>query len=115
MAQAKSIQLQQAESIYSDDVKGLFTSVPVYPAQDIICGKLQQDTLLHNRTSLSIQNIITLLDFCIKRTFFTFQGKHYKQVQGAAVESPISPVVANLFMEDFKASSLSTSPNLPRI
>ena len=44
-----------------------------------------------------------------------FQGKYYEQVQGAAMESPISPVVANLFMEDFKARALSTSSNLPRI
>ena len=29
--------------------------------------------------------------------------------------SPLSPVVANLFMEDFETRALSVSPNAPRI
>ena len=44
-----------------------------------------------------------------------FQGKYYKQEQGAAMGPPIGPLVANLFMEDFKTRALSTSPNPPRI
>ena len=64
----------------SCDVKAQFTSVPVDPALDIIHGKLQQDTLLHNITHLSILNIVTFLEFYLKSTFFTFQGKHYEQV-----------------------------------
>ena len=44
-----------------------------------------------------------------------FQGKYYEQVQGAPMGSPISPLVANLFMEDFKARALSISPNPPSI
>ena len=62
-----------------------------------------------------LSKIVTLLEFCLKNTFFTFQGKYYQLVQGAVMGSPISPVVANLVMEDFKAKMLSTSPNPPRI
>ena len=43
------------------------------------------------------------LSSVLKNTFFTFQGKYYEQVQGVAVEFPISPIVANLIMEGFKA------------
>ena len=92
----------------SNDVKSLFTSVPVDPALDIICGKLQQDLLLNSRTSLSIHNIVTLNEFCLKSTFFTFRGKYYEQIYGAAMGSPISHLVANLFMEDFEARAIST-------
>ena len=89
-------------------VKPLFRSVPVDPALDIICGRLQQDPLLHSRTSLSIHNIITLLEFCLKSTLFTFRGKYYEQVPGAAMGSLISPLVANHFMENFEARALGT-------
>ena len=64
------------------DVKALFTSVPVDPALDIIHGNLQQDPMLHTKNSLSIHNIMTLLEVCLKGTFFMFQGKYYEQVQG---------------------------------
>ena len=43
-----------------------------------------------------------------------FQDKYYEQVQGAMKGYSISPVVANLFMEEFEAKALSTSPP-PRI
>ena len=38
-------------------------------------------------------------------------GKYYEQVDGAAMGSPISPLVANLFSEDFEARALNTSPS----
>ena len=42
------------------------------------------------------------------------QSKYYEQVQGAAMGCPLSPVVANFFLEDFEARALTSSPNLPR-
>ena len=93
------------------DVKALFTFALVDPALNIICSKLQQDTTLHSRTPLSTHNIMALLEYCLKGTFFTFQAKYYKQVQGAAMGSLQSPMVANLFMEDFEARASSSSPN----
>ena len=91
------------------DVKPFFTSIPVDPALDIICGQLHQDPILHTRTPFSIHNIITLLDFCLKSMFLMFQGKFYEQVQGAPMGSPISPLMGSLFTEDFKVRALSTS------
>ena len=64
----------------SYDVKALFTWVPVDPELDIIHGRLQQDPLLSSRTSLSIHNIVILLEFYLKSTFFTLQSRYYEQV-----------------------------------
>ena len=54
-----------------------------------------------------------LLEFCLRSTYFTYQGKYYEQVEGAAMGSPISPIVANLYMENFELRALNTSPNPP--
>ena len=43
-------------------------------------------------------------------TYFTFQEKFYEQVEGAAMGSPISPIVGNLYMEDFEMRALNTAP-----
>ena len=99
----------------SYDVKALFTSVSVDPALDIIHGSQQQDPHLSNRTFLSIHIIVTLLELCLKSTFFTFQGKYYEQVHGASMGFAMNPLVANLFMEDFEARAISTTNNPPRI
>ena len=50
---------------------------------------------------MSIQQIVTLQEFCLKNTYFLFQGKYYKQVHGAAMGYPINPLIANLSLEEF--------------
>ena len=102
--------MEPGETITSFDVKALFTSVPVQPAIQIVKQRLQQDNTLPQRTNMSIQQIISLLEFCLSHTYFLFQGKYYELVQGAAMGSPISPLIANIFMEELKVKALSSSP-----
>ena len=84
----------------SYDVNAQFTSVPMDPSIQIVQQKLQQDSHTTNRTKMSIPHIISLLEFCLKNTYFLFQGKYYEQVHGVAMGSPINPLIANLLMED---------------
>ena len=86
----------------SFDVAALFTSIPVKSAIEVIKKKLEQDTELHQRTIMSTQNILDLLEFCLCNTYFLFQGQYYEQTQGAAMDPPVSPVLANLYMEAFE-------------
>ena len=64
---------------------------------------------------MSIQQIISLLEFCLSHTYFLFQVKYYEQVQGAAMGSPISPLIANIFMEEFEVKALSSFPHPPSL
>ena len=108
--QLQSKRLEPGEVITSFDVKALFTSVPIQPSIQIVKQRLQQDPTLPQRTCMSIPQIITLLEFCLNNTYFLFQGKYYEQVQGAAMGSPISSLIANIFMEEFEVKALSTYP-----
>ena len=74
--QIKSIILGEEKCITSYDVKDLFTSVPVDHAIPIIRLKLGQDMQLYLRTHISIQHIITLLEFFLENIYFLFQGKY---------------------------------------
>ena len=113
--QIKEVKLNNDESLVSYDVTALFTSVPIPPVVKIIEEKLKEDQELSRRTNMNTRHIIKLLEFCLRSTYFVFQGQHFEQVEGAAMGSPLSPIVANIYMEHFEAKALETAPHSPSI
>ena len=113
--QLKGITLQGNECITLYDVSALFTSVPIDPVINIIRRKLELDQELHWRTSRKVEQVISLVEFCLKTTYFQFQGRFFEQLQGAAMGYPISTMVANLYMEEFEIKAINTAEYPPRI
>jgi hypothetical protein len=75
--------------------------------------RLLNDNTLSKRTPLTVERVLQLLKFCLNTTYFMYNGLYYKQTQGAAMGSPVSPIVANLYMESFEERALRTAPNPP--
>ena len=101
------------ECLSSYDVSALFTSVPIDPALKIIKDLLVKDPTLKDRTVIDIDDIILLLEFSLKNTYFSFQGQFFEQVEGVAMGCPVSPIVANLYMKFLEQKALSTAPLPP--
>ena len=80
MEQARQFKLEPGECLSSYHVSALFISVPIYPALNIIKDLLDKDTTLKERTVMEVRDIILLLEFCLKNTYFSFQGQFYEQV-----------------------------------
>jgi len=53
---------------------------------------------------------LELLEFVLTTTYFSFRGQIYRQKFGTAMGSPVSPLVANLFMEHLEQKLLTTVP-----
>ena len=64
---------------------------------------------------MSANNIIEVLEFCLCNTYFLFWGQFYEQTKGAAKGSPVSPIVANLYMESFEHRAITSAVNPTRI
>ena len=109
----KGVKLEEGECITSYDVTALFTSIPVPSALDIIKEKLEQDAEIPNRTIMPADTILELLGFCLNNTYFVFQDTFYEQTKGAAMGSPISPIIANIFMEAFENRAITTALHPP--
>ena len=111
----RELEIPPGRSMISYDVTALFTSIPVDQALRVIERKLQEDTTLGQRCELNIEQILALLSFCLNTTYFTFNGQIYKQKHGAAMGSSVSPVVANLYMEDFEEKAIASAPRPPHV
>ncbi|XP_072043064.1 uncharacterized protein [Amphiura filiformis] len=106
--------LSPSECLVSYDVTALFTSVPVEESLVIVKDLLTADDTLDSRTDLNPQQVTDLLSTCLKITYFIYDGKYYIQREGAAMGSPVSPIIANLFMENFEEKAITSFHTPPR-
>ena len=60
---------------------------------------------------MGVNDIILLLEFCLKNTYFSFQGQFFEQVEGVAMGSPVSSIVATHYMEYLEQKALITAPH----
>ena len=110
----KELEVPPGRKMVSFDVIALFTSIPVTKAVSVIKDRLNQDTTLKDTCELSV-NQITLLEICLNTTYFIYDGVFYKQKKGTAIGSPVSPIVANLYMEHFEERATREAPHPPDI
>ena len=71
--------------------------------------RLQEDSTLRERTCLSVEEVMELLQFCLSATFLAFRCSMHQQTYGTAMGSPVSVTIANLVIEDVKERTLGTT------
>jgi retron-type reverse transcriptase len=84
----------------SFDVIYLFTKVPVDDSLSLLSHHFTQDFL-------------ALFKLVLTSTYFCFNGQLFEQTDGVAMGSPLSPVIANFFMEDFEERALNQATHKP--
>ena len=99
------------DMMVSFDVVSLFTRVPVDDALQSISILLFKDNTLYECTTIDADNICSLTELCLRATYFQFVDQFFDQIDGAVMGSPLSPIVANLYMETFQKTALA-APHL---
>ena len=105
-----SLRLEDAEVLISRDVVSLFTNIPVADSLKVIRERLERDKSWSHKTLLDVDDVMELLEFILTTTYVCFRGQIYRQKFGTAMESPVSPLIANLFMEYLEQKLLYTAP-----
>ncbi|XP_070560185.1 uncharacterized protein [Ptychodera flava] len=109
----KGLEVPPGQKLISYDVSALFINIPVDQALHVIKDRLERDNTLSDRCDLSVEQIVELLRLCLNSTYFLYDGQFFQQKQGAAMGSPVSPIVANMYMEHFERRALETTCNPP--
>ncbi|XP_078343973.1 uncharacterized protein LOC144629608 [Oculina patagonica] len=110
----RTLTVNPDEIFVSFDVVSLFTCIPSNLAVEVVKERLYSESSLSERTNLSIENIIKLLEFVLDSNFFVFQGTNPKQIFGCPMGSPVSAILANLVMEYVEDKALSSAPHPPK-
>ena len=114
----RSVHLGKEEELVSFDVSALFTSIPVSTVLDVINWLFTEHienpeakgkyncTFEVNVVGLKKNEAMNLLKLVLENCVFLFQGNFFQQLHGAAMGSPCSIVVANIYMEYFEDLAL---------
>ena len=94
----------------SFDVKNLFTNIPINFAMNSIAVAINADEQWQERTSLTKEDALKLVQLCMTSNFFQQNDQLYRQVSGTPMGSPISVVAAELAMQEIERQIFSESP-----
>ena len=100
---------KESRFISSFDVKSLYTNIPTQKAMLSLRKILKEN---ENSLPISSQALGDLVEACLEFTLFEYNGNRYKQIRGLKMGSPISPLVACLFLESIEKDKIL--PNLPK-
>ena len=81
-------------------VDSLFTNIPLDETIDICFDSLYKDD--ENTPKIPNDVFRNLLTVVTKESFFMFNNKFYKQIDGVVMGSPLRPALANIFMCNFE-------------
>ena len=118
-------QLEEKDFLISFDTESLFTNVPIDETVEIIKNtffKLKDSSNLKKvRKNAAIYSsdlydgdldgmkwevFEKLLRCCLQESYFTFNKQIYKQIDGVSMGSPLGPIIANIFMNDFETKHM---------
>ncbi len=123
-------EFQESDFLLSFDVESLYTRVPVVETLVIVREKLEnwkeldelsqenEDELhvcLSDVTSLSVNGIMKLLELMMSDVFFIWDSRLYHQTKGLPMGGRLSPILANLFMENLENQVLRSYLIAPRL
>ena len=100
-----------SNKMVSLDVMSRFTNVPTDETLAVVRDKLAADPLLEKRTCIPIDNLMEMLTFCVETTYFGM-GSDMEE-EGLAMGSPLSPVLANIYMKYFEEMALGSTSLKP--
>ena len=117
----RSVNIDTDEELVSFDVSALFTSIPVPTALDVINHLFTEHievpeakgkygcSFKENTIGLDKNEVMGLLKLVLENCMFSFQGNFFKQLHGATMGYPCSPMVVNIYMEYFEELALAPS------
>jgi len=96
----ESLKIKPGDLMVSFDVVSLFTKFRVEESLTLLSQHFNDD-------------ILALYKHVITSTYFCLDGQFYEQTEGVSMGSPLSPVIANFYMENFEMRAIKKATHKP--
>ena len=96
---SKDVKLRADEILASFDATALFPSIPLQKCIEVIKQLLLNDPTLSSRTSLTPDDIISLIQLCLSTSDFIYDGVHHTASDSGPIGLSLMVVVAEIWMD----------------
>lgn len=104
----KEVNLPHNAKLMSLDVESLFTNVPFEECLQILEGHFERQRVHPGEAD----ELISLTRMCMEQNYFRFNNQYFKQKEGLAMGSPLSPLMADIFMDYFENKYFVGQPHI---
>ena len=96
----------------SFDVISMYPSIPIEDAIFQVQNKLRQQNI-HSIGGIPRSDVCNLLHVVLSNTYFTFEKRIFQQIKGLPMGSPLSGLMAIIFMDNIERQALQQVPSIP--
>lgn len=104
----KDIRIENNYKLASFDITNLYTNVPTQKTIEILKNNLENTGKLEQHI---INELLYILDKILKQNYFTYNNEFYIQEKGLAMGSPLSGILAEVYLNHFENTHLITENN----
>jgi len=101
----KNTHIDDEFSLISLDVVSLFTNIPIDLAIKSVTNRWN---FISTSCNIPKDQFLDAVKFVLESTYFSFDNQIYKQNYGTPMGSPLSPIIADIVMQDLEREVLET-------
>ncbi|XP_071633849.1 uncharacterized protein [Temnothorax longispinosus] len=91
--------------LVSLDVVALFTNIPI---ELVLTGIEKRWDAISGETRMNLDQFLHAIRMILNSTSFSFDGEFYEQIFGSPMGSPLSPILADIVMDDLETCCLQS-------
>ncbi|XP_072759915.1 uncharacterized protein [Anoplolepis gracilipes] len=100
----KNVNLDNGYKLISLDVVSLFANIPIELAIESISNRWN---FISEEIELPMSKFLMGSNIVLNSTFFMFNNNFYRQIYGTPMGSPLSPIIADIVIQDIENKALS--------
>lgn len=104
----RNVPINPGQNIMSLDVDNMYTNIPVDEAIETLKIRLKENNSLND---VKINEVCNLAKLITKQNYFQFNDKYYIQREGLAMGSPLSSILAEIYLNDFENKHIMSHTN----
>ncbi|VEL34178.1 unnamed protein product [Protopolystoma xenopodis] len=110
----QKIGLVGSKLLVSFGVQFMYTNISGEKAISALMEILEREEDILEAERIRKESLTRLIDLTVMTTYFTFNGIIYKHIFGLPMGSPLSPLLANVYMDKLE-KEFKKSPLQPRV